>query len=116
MIAGKDAPCFGEAKNSWLTGTAAWTLVALTQGILGIKPDYEGLVVDPCIAKSWKGFKATRKFRGAEYRIEVQNPKGVCKGVVSVKVDGKEIDPSGKTALLPIFPAGSKHNVVIDLG
>ena len=56
MIAGRDAPCFGEAKNSWLTGTAAWTLVALTQGILGIKPDYEGLIVDPCIARAWKGY------------------------------------------------------------
>jgi cellobiose phosphorylase len=116
MTAGKDAPCFGEAKNSWLTGTAAWTLVALTQGILGIRPDYEGLVVDPCVAKSWKGFKATRRFRGAEYLIEVRNPKGVCKGVTSVKVDGKEIAPSGRTALLPIFPAGSSHSVLIDLG
>jgi cellobiose phosphorylase len=116
MIAGRDAPCFGEAKNSWLTGTAAWTLVALTQGILGIKPGYEGLVVDPCIAKKWKGFAATRKFRGTEYRIEVKNPKGVCKGVASVKVDGKDIAPVAKTAVLPIFPEGTKHEVEITLG
>jgi cellobiose phosphorylase len=116
MIAGKDAPCYGEAKNSWLTGTAAWTLVALTQGILGIKPGYAGLVVDPCIARKWKGFKATRKFRGVEYRIEVKNPKGVSKGVASVKVDGKAVEPVGRAALLPIFPAGTSHAVEIELG
>jgi cellobiose phosphorylase len=116
MIAGRDAPCFGEAKNSWLTGTAAWTLVALTQGILGIKPDYRGLVVDPCIAKAWKGFSATRKFRGAEYRIEVRNPRGICKGVASVKVDGKAVAPVAKSALLPLFPAGTTHRVEIELG
>jgi cellobiose phosphorylase len=116
MTAGKDAPCFGEAKNSWLTGTAAWTLVALTQGIVGVKPGYEGLVVDPCIAKKWKGFKATRKFRGAEYHIEVKNPAGVSKGVASVKIDGKTVDPVNKAALLPIFPAGSAHEVEITLG
>jgi cellobiose phosphorylase len=116
MTAGKDAPCFGEAKNSWLTGTAAWTLVALTQGIVGVKPGYEGLVVDPCVAKSWKGFKATRKFRGAEYRIEVRNPKGVCKGVVAAKVDGKSVALAGKAAVLPVFPAGTRHEVEIELG
>jgi cellobiose phosphorylase len=116
MTAGKDAPCFGEAKNSWLTGTAAWTFVALAQGILGVKPGYEGLVVDPCIARGWKGFKTTRKFRGAEYRIEVRNPKGVCKGVASVKVDGRDLAPAGKAAALPIYPAGTAHEIVITLG
>jgi cellobiose phosphorylase len=116
MIAGRDAPCFGEAKNSWLTGTAAWTLVALTQGILGIKPGYDGLIVDPCIARAWKGFSATRKFRGAEYRIEVRNPRGVCKGVASVTVDGKALAPVAKAALLPLFPAGTAHKVEIELG
>ena len=116
MIAGRDAPCFGEAKNSWLTGTAAWTLVALTQGILGIKPGYEGLVVDPCIARAWRGFSATRKFRGTEYRIEVRNPRGVCKGVASVIVDGKALAPVAKVALLPLFPAGTTHKVEIELG
>jgi cellobiose phosphorylase len=116
MIAGRDAPCYGEAKNSWLTGTAAWTFVALAEGILGVKPEYRGLMVDPCISSKWKGFGATRKFRGATYDIEVRNPRGVCKGVSSVKVDGKQIAPAGKAALLPIFPAGSKHRVEIELG
>jgi len=79
-------------------------------------PGYEGLVVDPCIARAWKGFKATRKFRGAEYKIEVKNPKGVSKGVASVKVDGKNVAPVERTALLPIFPAGTTHDVEIVLG
>jgi len=116
MIAGRDAPCYGEAKNSWLTGTAAWTFVALTQGILGIRPDYRGLVVDPCIASAWKGFSATRRFRGAEYKIAVKNPKGRCKGVASVKVDGEAFDPVGAAAILPIFPAGTSHRIEIELG
>ncbi|MBN2577248.1 MAG: glycosyl transferase [Deltaproteobacteria bacterium] len=91
MIAGRDAPCAGEAKNSWLTGTAAWTFVSVAEGILGIKADYKGLKVDPCIPKAWKGFKATRKFRGVEYQIEVRNPNKICKGVKSITVDGRKI-------------------------
>jgi len=91
MIAGKDAVCFGEAKNSWLTGTAAWTFVSVAEGILGIKADYKGLSVNPCIPKAWKGFTATRKFRGVEYQIEVKNPNKICKGVKSVTVDGKKV-------------------------
>jgi len=112
MTAGKDAPCFGEAKNSWLTGTAAWTFVVVSQGIFGIKPDFAGLMVDPCIPKAWPGFKATRKFRGATYEIEVKNPKGVCKGVVKATVDGKEVAGN----VLPILPKGSVAKVVIELG
>jgi cellobiose phosphorylase len=120
MIAGRDAPCYGEAKNSWLTGTAAWTLVALTQGILGIKPDYRGLLVDPCVAHTWKGFRATRKFRGATYDIEVKNPMGVCKGVSRASVDGREL-PLGARAsasgvLLPLFGDGAVHRVEVVLG
>jgi cellobiose phosphorylase len=91
MIAGKDAVCFGEAKNSWLTGTAAWTFVSVAEGIFGIKADFRGLRVDPCIPKSWKSFSAKRRFRGVEYQIEVRNPSRVCKGVKSLTVDGKNI-------------------------
>jgi cellobiose phosphorylase len=120
MIAGRDSPRYGEAKNSWLTGTAAWTLVALSQGILGIQPDWRGLRVDPCVSKSWKGFKATRRFRGATYEIEVRNPKRVSKGVRRALVDGVEIclGPEGGKAgaLIPAFPAGTKHKVEIELG
>jgi cellobiose phosphorylase len=91
MIAGRDAPTPGEAKNSWLTGTAAWALVGFTQGILGVRPDYEGLRIDPCIPRSWDGFRVTRRFRGTVYEILVENPNGVCGGVTSLRVDGREL-------------------------
>ena len=71
MIAGKDAGRHGEAKNSWLTGTAAWNFVAISQWILGIRSDYNGLIIDPCIPSDWNGFNITRKFRGSTYKIEV---------------------------------------------
>ena len=87
MVAGKDAARPGEGKNSWLTGTAAWMWYAITQFILGIKPSYEGLEINPCIPSDWKGFNVKRKFRGAEYHITVKNPDGVCKGIQSITVD-----------------------------
>ena len=91
MIAGKDAAHPGEAKNSWLTGTAAWNYYAITQFILGIKPTYEGLEINPCIPSVWKEYRVKRKFRGSTYDITIQNPNGVCKGVHSMLVDGKAI-------------------------
>jgi cellobiose phosphorylase len=113
MIAGKDAPCFGEAKNNWLTGTAAWTFVVVSQGLLGIKPDYNGLRVDPCIPKSWTGFTATRRFRGETYNITVKNPNGVCKGIKQLIVDGKDFDP---TQPIPFSGDGKSHQVEVILG
>ncbi|MBQ7506608.1 MAG: glycosyl transferase [Lachnospiraceae bacterium] len=92
MIAGKDAPNFGEAKNSWLTGTAAWTFLNVSQYILGIRPDYDGLVVDPCIPSDLKGFTAKRDFRGTTYVITVKNESGSEKGVKSMTVDGEKVD------------------------
>jgi cellobiose phosphorylase len=80
MVAGKDAAKPGEGKNSWLTGTAAWNWYCVTQFILGIQPDYDGLVIDPCIPSYWKGFTVRRKFRDAEYVIRVSNPSGRCCG------------------------------------
>jgi cellobiose phosphorylase len=92
MIAGKDAWKPGEAKNSWLTGTAAWNFFAISQHILGIQPDYNGLIVNPCIPKSWNGFSVQRKFRGTEYRIDVSNPNHVSKGVKELWVDGERME------------------------
>ncbi len=92
MIAGKDAPRHGEAKNSWLTGTAAWTFLDVSQFILGIRPDYDGLVVDPCIPAFLDGFTAKRDFRGVIYEITVKNPDHVQKGVPSLVVDGKTLE------------------------
>ena len=91
MIAGADAARHGEAKNSWLTGTAAWTFVNLSQAILGICPDYEGLRIDPCIPENFGDFSVTRTFRDAVYHIEIKNPSNVQKGVTHLNVDGAEI-------------------------
>ncbi len=88
MIAGKDAYKPGEAKNSWLTGTAAWNYFAITQYILGIQTDYNGLIINPCIPKDWDGFTVQRKFRGTSFQIEVSNPDHVSKGVKELWIDG----------------------------
>ncbi|MEC9490595.1 MAG: glycosyl hydrolase family 65 protein [Halanaerobiales bacterium] len=92
MIAGQDAASFGEAKNSWLTGTAAWNFVAITQWILGIRPEFEGLKIDPCIPAEWDSFKVKRKFRGSEFEIEVKNPEHISKGVKEIFVEGEKIE------------------------
>ncbi|MCR4716053.1 MAG: glycosyl transferase [Lachnospiraceae bacterium] len=112
MIAGKDAGRFGEAKNSWLTGTAAWNFVAISQYILGMIPDYDGLKVDPSIPSAWDGFTAKRVFRGATYNVTIKNPDHVCKGVKSVTVDGNAIEGN----ILPVFEEGSTHEVEVILG
>ena len=112
MIAGIDAPSFGEAKNSWLTGTAAWTFLSISQAILGVIPTLDGLMLDPCVPGDWKEFTVCRKYRGADYSIRVCNPKGVQKGVASVTVDGKQIPGN----VLPIAAAGTKVTVEVMLG
>ncbi|MBQ1318889.1 MAG: hypothetical protein IIY72_05345 [Solobacterium sp.] len=98
MVAGKDAPTFGEGKNSWLTGTAAWTFTVLTEGILGIQPDYDGLRIEPCIPASVREYKVNRLFRGTMYHITVKNPDGVEKGVRKILLNGQEL-PAGPVPL-----------------
>ena len=110
MVAGKDAARPGEAKNSWLTGTASWNYYTITQYILGIRTDYNGLVIDPCIPAEWEGFKVSRRFRGAIYNIEVVNPDSVSKGVNQVFIDGEE-NKMGN--LVPVMPVGTYHVKVI---
>ena len=112
MIAGKDAHKSGEAKNSWLTGTAAWNYVAITQFILGIRPDYNGLIIDPCIPGEWDGFKVRRKFRNAAYDIKVRNPDHVQKGIKQILVDGKQIEGNK----VPLFGDSKIHYVKVTLG
>ena len=109
MIAGKDAPKSGEAKNSWLTGTAAWNYYAITQFILGIRPEYDGLLIDPCIPTDWNRFVVTRKFRDATYIIEIENPSNVSKGVKCITLNGDE-QPA---CLLPAMPGGSVNKVKV---
>jgi cellobiose phosphorylase len=112
MIAGRDAPTYGEAKNSWLTGTAAWNYVAITQWILGIRPEFEGLRIDPCIPPEWEGFSVEREFRGNTLHIRVHNPQHVSCGVKRIEVDGTTIE--GKL----FTPDGSQgaHDVDVYLG
>jgi len=112
MVAGKDAPTFGEAKNSWLTGTAAWTFFNISQYILGIQPTLDGLKVDPCIPHTLSGFTVTRRFRGAVYHITVDNAAGVQHGIKAVTVDGKAI--SGN--VLPLAAAGTEVTVQVTMG
>jgi len=112
MIAGKDAFKPGEAKNSWLSGTAAWNFYAVTQYILGIRPDYDGLLIDPCIPTSWDGFMVQRKFRGAKLQITVSNPNRVSKGVKRIIVDEKEIAGN----VIPVFAAGTSHKIEVIMG
>jgi cellobiose phosphorylase len=112
MIAGKDAFKPGEAKNSWLTGTAAWNWAAISQNILGIQPDYEGLVVDPCIPGEWTEYTIRRRFRGADYIITVRNPGGCLSGLAALVVNGEPV--AGKQ--IPIMEAGSTNQVEVTLG
>jgi cellobiose phosphorylase len=111
MIAGRDAPTHGEAKNSWLTGTAAWNYVAITQWILGIRPKFDGLEIAPVIPSTWRGFDAVRVFRGVNYHIHVLR-EGPGNGVRLV-VDGKDI---GGT-VIPLPPKEtSEVQVTVYLG
>ena len=112
MIAGRDAAFFGEAKNSWLTGTAAWTFVNISQHILGLLPTHEGLSVDPCIPHDFGDFELTRKFREGTYHIQVRNPKQVEKGVVSLRVDGQEIAGN----VIPYVRGKKEYQVEVTLG
>ena len=120
MIGGKDAGSdigqtgknFGQGKNSWLTGTAAWNMVAISQYILGLQPDFDGLKIDPSIPAAWDGLSATRQFRGDTYEIKVSNPNHVCKGVKSMTVDGKTVDGN----IISVIGDGKTHTVEVVLG
>ena len=106
MIAGKDAFRPGEAKNSWLTGTAAWNYYAIAQFILGIRIDYDGLSINPCIPAAMDGFRVIRRFRGTTYNIEIQNPNHLSSGVSELIVDGEKVP--GNT-----IPVSSKKEVKV---
>jgi cellobiose phosphorylase len=114
MIAGQDAPTHGEAKNSWLTGTAAWNFVAITQWIMGIRPELDGLRIDPVIPSAWPGFTATRRFRGATYEITVRRggtlDSGLAEGA-GTWVNGDQIAGT----LLPLASAGDRVTVEVIL-
>ena len=112
MVAGRDAKFHGEAKNSWLTGTAAWTFVNVSQYILGVYPTHNGLSIDPCVPKDFGDFELTRKFREGIYNIKVQNPDRVEKGIKSITVDGKAIDG----CVIPYIKGKETYDVVVTMG
>lgn len=112
MVAGADATMPGEAKNSWLTGTAAWTFVNVSQHILGVYPTHKGLSIDPCVPKDFGDFELTRKFREGTYHIKVVNPDNVEKGVKSITVDGQTL--SG--CVVPYEKGKTDYDVVVTMG
>ena len=112
MVAGADAQIPGEAKNSWLTGTAAWTFVNVSQHILGVYPTHQGLSINPCVPKGFGDFELTRKFREGTYNIKVVNPGNVEKGVKSITVDGKTL--SG--CVVPYEKGKTNYDVVVTMG
>ena len=106
------SPRAGNARTSWLTGAAAWSDFSATQYILGIKPEIEGLRIDPCIPSTWKSYTAVRRFRGQLFHITVHNPQEVCKGVVRMVIDGKQTAGN----LIPAGLPGDEHQVDVWLG
>lgn len=107
-VLGDEHKQFGMGRNAWLSGTSSWTYVAGTQWIAGVRPALDGLIIDPCIPTTWDGFKVTRKFRGAIYKINITNPNHVSKGVKKVVVNGKEIEGNK----VPVFTSGE---VIVDV-
>ncbi|QEN08342.1 glycosyl transferase [Oceanispirochaeta crateris] len=112
MIAGKDAANHGEAKNSWLTGTASWNFVVISQWILGLRPHWQGLEIDPCIPSNWPEFRASRVFRNNRYNVIVRNPEGVNSGIKTILVNGEEF----KSGILPLKESFTQWEVVVTLG
>lgn len=111
FIMGRDHTAHGRARHPWLTGTGAWFYTAATRYILGVRPSYEGMVVDPCVPPEWKEFDVVRQWRGVTYRIAVKNPDGVMKGVRSIAVDGQQIE-----GCVPIREAGAVCEVEVVMG
>ena len=112
MVAGADAYTPGEAKNSWLTGTAAWTFVNVSQHILGVYPTHQGLSINPCVPKGFGDFTLTRKFREGTYNIKVVNPDNVEKGIKSLTVDGKSVEG----CIAPYVAGKTEYDIIVTMG
>lgn len=110
FVMGRDHSAYGRARHPFMTGSGGWSYFSATRYILGIRPDYDSLTVDPCIPADWKAFDAVRVWRGAIYELRVSNPDGVMKGVKEIKVDGVKTDK-----ILPM-EAGSRHTVEVVMG
>ncbi len=117
-VEGPDSPLFGRGGWTWYTGSAAWLFKVSLEWILGVRPTWEGLVVDPCIPSAWDDFSLHRQFRDANYVIEVKNPEHVNSGVKEILIDGERYAGHSLTSkpVLPVFAAGSTHRIVVTLG
>jgi len=111
FIMGQDHTAFGRARNPWLTGSAGWMYHAVTHWMLGVRPDYAGLIVDPCIPAVWKEFEVRREWRGAAYQIKVANPHGVQKGVRLLSLNGHPVQGP-----IPPQPPGTLNEVLVEMG
>jgi cellobiose phosphorylase len=111
FINAKESDRYGEGSHSWATGTACWTLIVVWEGMLGVKPELDGLFIDPCLPSDWTWAKMTRNYRGATYAISIQKPKGIQKGKVAITMDGKPI--VGQT--VPAIGDGKEHDVVVTI-
>ena len=111
FVMGRDHTAFGRARHPWLTGSGGWSYTAATKWILGIRPGFEGLIIDPCIPAEWEEFSVVRQWRGASFDITVKNPQHVEHGVRTLTVDGKD-----HTGPIPVHPAGAHVRVVAVMG
>ena len=110
FVVGKDHTAYGRARHPFMTGSSGWAYFAATQYMLGIRPDFDGITVDPCIPADWKEFSVSRKWRGAEYHIHVTNPDAVEKGVKSITMNGRQVRK------LPVLPVGTVCDVEVVMG
>jgi len=111
FVMGKDHTAFGRARHPWLTGSGGWNYTAATRWILGIRLDFDGMIIDPCIPADWKEFEIKRQWRGATFHIKVANPNSVEKGVKEVRLNGKPVQGP-----IPPQPSGSKNEVSVLMG
>lgn len=110
FVVGRDHTAFGRARHPFMTGSGGWAYFSTTRYMLGIRPDFEHLTIDPCIPADWKEFSAVRRWRGAEYKIHVENPDGVMKGVQELYLDGEKVER------IPVMAQGSRHDVRVVMG
>lgn len=110
FVVGRDHTAFGRARHPFMTGSGGWAYFSATRYMLGIRPDFEHLTIDPCIPADWREFSAVRRWRGTEYDIHVENPDGVMKGVQELYLDGEKVER------IPVMAQGSRHDVRVVMG
>lgn len=111
FVMGPDHTAFGRARHPFMTGSGGWSYYAATRYILGVRPQFDGLLVDPCIPAGWRRFAVTRTWRGAVYHITVENPGGAERGTASITCNGQAV-----AGLIPARPAGSVNQVTVTMG